>query len=169
MTAPNSTIAAVDDGWARLNAKIDSLGRDGLLVTGPDGWAVKDHLVHLAAWERSLLALLVGVDRSEAMGAGGESDVEPINAKVWAAHRDDTPEDALAHFRDTHASLMSALGALSDDDLRLPYNHYQPNDPMPSPGGDRPVLDWVAGNTYEHYAEHIDWIDQLVRTASAAR
>jgi hypothetical protein len=33
----------------------------------------------------------------------------------------------------------------------------------------RPALDWVAGNTYDHYAEHIDWINQLVKNSSVAR
>ena len=32
---------------------------------------------------------------------------------------------------------------------------------------DRPVLDWVAGNTYEHYAEHISWINQLIESSAA--
>ena len=34
---------------------------------------------------------------------------------------------------------------------------------------DRPAVDWVAGNTWEHYAEHIAWINQLVRDSSASR
>jgi hypothetical protein len=28
---------------------------------------------------------------------------------------------------------------------------------------------WVGGNTYEHYAEHVDWINQLISESSAAR
>jgi len=56
---------------------------------------------------------------------------------------------------------------MSDADLRRSYNHYQPNDPR-DPGDDRPVADWVAGNTYEHYAEHIRYI-QEIRDSSASR
>src|SRR5207249_3693099 len=60
------------------------------------------------------------------------------------------------------------LGEMSDADLRRSYNHYQPNDPR-DPNDDRPVVEWVGGNTYEHYAEHIGWIDQLVRESRAER
>ena len=46
---------------------------------------------------------------------------------------------------------------MSDDDLALPYSHYQPNDP---PYNAEPVAGWVAGNTSEHYEEHIGWLGQ---------
>jgi hypothetical protein len=49
---------------------------------------------------------------------------------------------------------MAALGKLDDADLEKPYSHYQPGDPDEK----RPVVGWVAGNTYEHYAEHTNWI-----------
>ena len=152
-----------------LDTLVDSLGPSGLSISGADGWAVKDHLIHVAAWEHSLIALLEGADRHEAMGVGHDVDeTDAINAAVWAMHRNMTPEEALAYFRQTHAVLLKLLGSMSDEDLRLPYNHYQPHEPRDA-GDDRPALDWVAGNTYEHYAEHVDWINQLVKDSSAAR
>jgi len=165
----NSVIAPIDKGWTELNNLVDSLGPKDLTITGSDGWAVKDHLIHIAAWEHSLLALLDGRDRLTAMvvpNAGEETDA--INAAVWSLHNDKTPEQALAYFRDTHALLMALLSKLSDEDLHLSYNHYQPDDPR-DPNDNRPVVDWVTGNTYEHYAEHVDWINQLVKDASAKR
>ena len=71
----------------------------------------------------------------------------------------------LDYFRESHAALMVALGKLSDADLQKPYSHFQPTDSKQK----RPVIGWVAGNTYEHYAEHIGWIDHLVKESSAAR
>jgi hypothetical protein len=103
------------------------------------------------------------------MGVGPDNDeTDAINAAVWSLHHNKAPEEALAYFHQTHALLMKLLGTLSDDDLKLSYNHYQPNDPR-DPNDDRPAVDWVAGNTYDHYAEHIDWINQLLRDSSAAR
>jgi hypothetical protein len=165
----NRVVARIDKGWTDLNELVDSLGPSGLTITGSDGWAVKDHLIHIAAWEHSLLALLDGRDRLTAMGvpdAGEETDA--INSAVWALHSKKTPEQALAYSRDTHALLMALLSGLSDADLQLPYNHYQPNDPR-DPDDNRPVVNWVAGDTYEHYAEHIGWINQLVSDSKAAR
>ena len=169
MSAPNSVVEPIEKSWQELNAFIESLGPQGLTVTGADGWAVKDHLVHLAAWEHSLMALLEGADLRTAMGvAGVAEDIDSINAAVWSLHQSRTPEQALAYFHDTHSRLMQLLGRLSDADLQLSYNHYQPNDPRDT-DDDRPVRDWVAGDTYEHYAEHIAWINQIVKDSSAAR
>jgi hypothetical protein len=169
VTQPNSVVEPIERSWTELNLLVDSLGPTGLTMSGADGWQVKDHLIHIAAWEHSLLALLEGADRHQAMGVSRDvEETDAINAAVWAMHRNKTPEQALDYFHQTHALLLKLLRTMSDDDLRLPYNHYQPNEPR-DPGDNRPALDWVAGNTYEHYAEHIDWINQLVKDSSAAR
>ena len=168
MTQTTSVVEPIEKSWKELNSLVDSLGPTGLSITGADGWAVKDHLIHIAAWEHSLLALLDGGDRHEAMGVGRDVDeTDTINAAVWAMHRDKTPDEALDYFHQTHALLLKRLRTMSDADLQLPYNHYQPNEPRDD-SDNRPALDWVAGNTYDHYAEHIDWINQL-RDSSAAR
>src|SRR2546427_11613319 len=100
MSGANSVIAPIEQGWDELNARIDSLGPHGLTMTGPDGWAVKDHVVHIAAWELSLLGLVEGADRRSGLGgsgAGGETDA--INAAVWAPPSRKTPQPAPAIFR----------------------------------------------------------------------
>ena len=167
MSAPNQVVDRIDERWRELNALVDSLGPRGLVIAADDGWAVKDHLVHIAAWEHSLLALLDGADRREAMGVRREADdTDAINAEVWSLHRHKTPEQALDYFHQTHELLMNRLRAMSDTDLQRTYNHYQPNEPRDS-DDDRPVIDWVAGNTYDHYAEHIVWLNQLIESSAA--
>jgi hypothetical protein len=52
------------------------------------------------------------------------------------------------------------MAKLSSNDLLLPYCHYQPSE-----AEERPVLEWVAGNTYEHYAEHTGWIKEKLASA----
>jgi len=168
VTAANAEVEPVEKGWRELSALVESLGAGGLERKGDGRWAVKDHLAHIAAWELSLLALLDGDDRRKAMGVSeAAADTDAINEEVWLAHRDDAGDEALAFSRRSHDGLMRRLRAMSDADLRRSYNHYQPNDPR-DPGDDRPVVDWVAGNTYEHYAEHIRYI-QEIRDSSASR
>lgn len=169
MTAANREIEPIEKAWSDLAALIESLDPDQLELTGNGRWAVKDHLAHLSAWERALLALLDGEDRKEAMGVGDAADdTDSINEAVWLAHRHDSGDEVLARWRSTHAALMQRLGAMSDADLRRSYNHYQPNDPR-DPKDDKPVVDWVAGDTYEHYTEHLGWINQVLKESSAAR
>lgn len=107
MTHPNSAVEPIEESWHQLNSLVESLGPSGLTLTGADGWAVKDHLIHIAAWEHSLLALLEGTDRREAMGVGpGVDETDAINAAVWSMHRSKSPEQALDYFHQTHALLM---------------------------------------------------------------
>jgi len=161
MTEPNQEVEPIEKGWSELTALVESLGPAGLEKTGGGQWAVKDHLVHIAAWELSLLALLEGHDRKKAMGVPNASDeTDDINEAVWLLHRHQTPEQVLAFSRDSHAAMLKRLREMSDADLRRSYNHYQPNDPR-DPGDDRPVVEWVAGNTYDHYAEHIGYIKAI--------
>ena len=51
-------LARVDASWDELAGFVKTTEIAALDVPGPDGWALKDHLVHLAAWERSLLAVI---------------------------------------------------------------------------------------------------------------
>ena len=169
MSAANQEIEPIEKSWNTLAALVDSLGSEKLELMGSERWAVKDHLVHLAVWELSLLGLLNGEDRLTAMGVPGTAgDTDEINEAVWLKHRHDSVEQVLEFWRKSHEALMRRLGELGDADLRRSYNHYQPNDPR-DPGDDRPVVDWVAGNTYEHYDEHATWIDQTVKESRAER
>ena len=162
MSAPNAVIEPIEESWQQLTALVDSLGPDGLAQIGPDGWAVKDHLAHVAAWEASLIALFEGADRGKAMGisATGDEQTDELNDAIWKLHQHLSPAEAVAYFRQTHAELLRVLGNLSDEDLQRPYNDYQPNDPR-APDDNRPAMDWVAGNTWEHYDEHREWMQAL--------
>ena len=148
----------IESGWSELDQLAGSLDEEALSSPGPDGWAIKDHLVHVGAWELWLLAMLERRDRLAAMGVpGANSNVDDVNAVVWELHRHDTAPDALAYFRDAHTSLMGVVAGQSTEDLERSYR--------PSFGGqteegesNEKVLGAVAGSTYEHYTEHIDWI-----------
>ncbi|MGH7762593.1 MAG: DinB family protein [Candidatus Dormibacteraceae bacterium] len=163
----NAELQPIETAWNRLTELVNQVEAAGALSrAGADGWTVKDHLAHIAAWEHSLLALIEGHDRERAMGLSGSVEgIDNVNEAIRKLHETDTPGEALAYFRDSHARLVAALEKLSDADLQKPYSHFQPKDPDEK----RPVVGWVAGNTYEHYAEHIDWIDHLLSESSAAR
>ena len=101
------------------------------------------------------------------MGVGlePEAETDDVNDAVFNAHRRQSLEAVRRYSNESHAQLLAALRGLSDADLKRPYSFYQPGDPEEM----RPVAGWVAGNTYEHYAKHIDWINHLLSESSAAR
>ena len=157
----------IEASWTELVRLVNQVEEGGGLGrAGADGWTVKDHLAHIATWEHSLLALVEGHDREKALGLPeGVEGIDNVNEAIRKRHETDTPDEVLGYFRDSHVRLLAALGKLGDADLQKPYSHYQPSDPDEK----RPVAEWVAGDTYEHYAEHIRWINQLLIESNAAR
>lgn len=157
----------IRESRAALERTVDRLSEAQLTTPGSDGWSVKDHLAHVAAWEESLLALLEGRDRNVAIGidpttsASSDSDVDAINAIVQRRSRERSLADVLATFHDSHARILTALDRLSDADLLRPYSHYQPN---VQPHDPRPVIGWIDGNTWDHYDEHSTWIGRLIES-----
>ncbi len=152
----NAETARIEASWPRLMKLVDGMDQATLSARGPDGWAIKDHLFHLAAWELSLLALIEGKDRQAAMGIDldPEAETDPINDAVYQLHRRESAEAARKYLRDSHSRLMAALAELTDADLQRPYSFYQPGDVVEM----RPVIGWVGSNTYEHYDQHAGWI-----------
>ena len=161
-------LARINDSRAALELLVNRLDEDRAVAPGADGWSVKDHLAHVAVWERSLLALLEGRPRHEGMGLDRatyeDGDSDAINAALYARHHDRPLSEVLADFRATHERLLSVLSGMSDEDLYRPYSHYQPGE---SPQNDDPVIGWIAGNTFGHYDEHAGWIRQLIEDGAS--
>ncbi|MHB8613873.1 MAG: ClbS/DfsB family four-helix bundle protein [Candidatus Dormibacteraceae bacterium] len=163
----NAELRRIELSWTELADLVNQIQDAGDLTrVGADGWTVKDHIAHVGAWERSLLALIRREDRAAAVGLPEPPEgTDAINEEIRRLHAKDTPDEAVAYFRDSHAQVVAALGELTDADLQKPYSAFQPSDPEEK----RPVIGWVTGNTYEHYAEHIAWINQLLSESSASR
>ena len=125
-----------------------------------DGWSVRDHLVHVAAWELSLLALLRGESRLAAIGLTEAEDadlnVDEINQRILDAAQDQTWMEVLVAFDAGHADVLEQIESMSDADLLLPYSHFQPA--ASGAEEDQPVLGYITGNTFEHYEEHLGWL-----------
>ena len=150
---------------AALEQTISQLSAAQLVAPGPyEGWSVKDHLAHLAIWEQGLAALLQGRPRYAAMHVDEETylsaDTDGLNAIIYQHNKDRSLAEVLAAFRQAHQQTLAALAGLTDADLFKTYSHYQPDEPGEDSG--EPILRWIAGNTYEHYAEHQAWIQALV-------
>lgn len=164
-------LAKMDAAYTDLDNLLAPLSEQQLTTPGgPDGWSVKDHLTHLSAWHRSLIALLEGKDRTAALGldeqaahaAQAQEGFDPINDLIYRTYKDRPLAEVRSDFQATRQRVQDILGAMTDDDLYRPYSHYQPNDPPPNPN---PVIGWIAGNTFGHVEEHLEWIKALLAPA----
>ena len=157
----------INEAWSAYIGAASAIDPAQALVPGADGWSVKDQVAHVSAWERSLLALLTGESRATAIGFTADeyasADIDQMNARIVEAAADLSLAEALARAEVTHADLLAVLDRLSWEDLHQPYTHFQPNS---QPDEDLPVIEWVLGNTVEHYAEHQGYLE---RTRDALR
>ena len=133
------------------------------------GWTIKDHLVNITLWERSIVNLLRGVPRHEALGVDEDTyqelDEHGLNAIMVAEWGERPAREVHALYRDTHHQTLLLLSSLTWEDLQQPYAHFLPNEPAePGENDARPVLWWVVANTVEHYDQHRVWIAQLIAT-----
>jgi uncharacterized damage-inducible protein DinB len=157
MTTANEVLAHVERGWHELESIVAGLDAEGLsLHRAPDGWAIKDHLVHVAAWEHWLIALFERRDKLAAMGAGtAAKQIDAVNEVVYNNHRDDPVDEAMRYYRDAHSKLMDVLRKQTTEDFERPYKAFFD---AGAETDEQPVLVAVAANTYDHYAEHVQWI-----------
>ena len=165
-TQPRSTeelLARIAESWGILNQRITPLNSAQLTAIGPDdGWSVKDHLAHLATWEGMLVELLRGRPIHTAFGISrAEYDAlestDALNAVIAAQYKDHSLDEVMRRFAETHTRLVALIGALPDEDLSKPITSFQPDDP-----DERPLLRKIIGDTYEHYAEHLPWIEAIL-------
>jgi Protein of unknown function (DUF1706) len=146
---------------ASLESAIAGLSEAQLTQLGPQGWSVKDHLAHIAAWERGLTAVLRRRPQAEGFDLTQEEfaklKLDQLNDVLFRRDNAVSLDVALNEARRAHAQLMEALERLRDDDLQKTIAEYG------GPSTDqRPLLVRIAQDSYAHYAEHQVWIGELL-------
>jgi len=155
-------LANIQQGWDELQHFIGTQTPEQLTTpTDAAGWTAKDHIIHLAVWEDSLLPMLEGKRRHEAMGIDKDmwkrNDYDEINAVIQARHKGMSLAEVKQTLSDVHQRVLAKLETLSDEDLHRPYNYYQPGSST-----EYAIIGWIIGNTYEHYADHRRWMAALI-------
>ncbi len=158
-------MSQIEGAWTQLNAALDRLTPAQMTeIRDAQGWAVKDHLVHLAAWERSVVVFLQGRPRHEGLGVDEQlfhsGDEDAVNAAVQVQRKDISLDEALEELRRVHGQLLCLVAPLSDDDLYRANSDYQPE--ATGERDERPVIGLIYGNTANHFREHQAWIEHLV-------
>jgi len=86
-------------------------------------------------------------------------DADAVNAIIYQRNADRSLAKVRTDFAQGQRDLLDALAPLTDADLLKAYSHYQPDEP--GEDGGEPIVNWIVGNTYGHYAEHRAWIEAL--------
>ncbi|MFN8507901.1 MAG: ClbS/DfsB family four-helix bundle protein [Dehalococcoidia bacterium] len=165
--APKDTaelLAWMDNGWRALTAELDRLaGTPAEQLRDHEGWTIADHLVHLAAWEASALAVVRRRPRYEGLGIPGEvwegGDEDGINARLHALHEGISFAAARQMLETAHADTVATVAAMPIEELLKPVDHYLPGEP--SDPDLRPAGRVIFSNSGQHFTEHLTWIRAL--------
>lgn len=154
----------IQAGWERLQAFVSPLSDEQL--TGPQdaaGWTIKDHLMHLAVWAASMVAVINGTPRRDAMQIERQDWVtlaetyDVVNGILQQRYKDMPLAEVHKEVQQRHNELLARTQAMSAEELQRPYNHYQPGSKS-----ETPIFEYISGNSYAHYDEHIPWMQAIL-------
>ena len=116
----------------------------------PD-WSVKDLIAHITWWEQSATNWVSRALSGEMLTRTETPD--ELNARVHADNRDLPLETVLATFDASWKPLEDLLMRLTDEEI---------NDAEVCNIREMPLLYFLVGNTYAHYADHVDELQAYV-------
>ncbi|MCY4145363.1 MAG: maleylpyruvate isomerase N-terminal domain-containing protein [Chloroflexi bacterium] len=124
---------------------------------GPQpGWSVKDLVAHITWWEQSATNWVSRALSGELLTRTETPD--ELNARIFADNHDLPLATVLASFNASWKPLEDLLLRLSDEEI---------NDATVCNIRDMPLLYFLAGNTFAHYADHFDQLQSYARRMRA--
>jgi len=127
------------------------------------GWSIKDILAHIASWHHRLLMWLDAAVRNEEPTISGPDNVEEmdaLNTQFYQENKSRPLDEILTDFRTTHQHIMDIVQAMPEEDL------ISPNRFAWSQG--KPLWHLIAGDTFEHYQEHLAQIQEWLASTNPA-
>jgi hypothetical protein len=159
---PKSTaelLGNINGEWLALLGVIENLSPEKMITPDVGGWSPKDNLAHLTEWMKILLGYHMDKRPSaEVIGVAVEAtedwDFAAINKLFFERNRHRSTEDVLDELKQVYAEVVSRLKSTPFNDLLKPR---YPDDP-----DKQPLLNWVLGNTTEHFEEHRVNIEKIL-------
>lgn len=128
---------------------IEGLSDEAMQEPGVIGnWSVKDIIAHISRWEAEMVKLLWQLQDGQKpdykeLFFGRNIDV--INAQWQKEMASRSFSQTMSDFNAVRRQTVRRVEAFSDEDL---------NDPERFPELKEPLGNWIAGNSFEHEAEH---------------
>lgn len=153
-------ISQIEREWSALMEVVAQLSSDQMLTPDEGGWSPKDNLAHLTEWMNILLGYyLDGRPAHEVAGVAPEVtekwEFEVMNEIMFERDRHQPLEQVLAELKDAYENVLAKLESMTFDDLMKPRYGDDPRR--------EPIVNWVIGNTSDHFAEHRGTIAKKLR------
>jgi hypothetical protein len=159
-----SILNELSTSYAALEEILASLDKTQYFIEGIiPGWSIKDILSHMASWHHRLLKLLDAAARNEEPAISGPDNVEEmdaLNAQFYQENKILPLDEVLTDFRSSYRHILNIVEAMPEEDLISPHRFAW------SKG--EPLWQAIAGDTYEHYREHIAQIQEWLASTKPA-
>ena len=154
----------IEREWSALMVTIEKLGHDEMLKPDTGGWSPKDNLAHLAEWMKLLLGYHIDKrPADEVAGLKPEDvqgwDIQRMNEIFFERNRNRLLEDVVDELKLVYAEVVGRLESMPFEDLLKPRYPDQPDK--------GPLINWILGDTSEHFAEHRENIEKATQTPSS--
>ena len=163
MTEQRVSTAEVLDAIARerrrLRAAVRALGDRATTAKVTEGWTAKDALAHMIHWAGQIAFGMGAALEMPAwvVGVPGRPSGDEWNRRVVEHYRDMPLERVQADFDRIVDALIERIGERTNDQMNA-------TDAIPW-GGDRPLWQQIASETYKHWPEHSADIERAAKVA----
>jgi hypothetical protein len=152
-------LSGIEREWKELWRVAGHLTPEQMTASDAGGWSPKDNLAHLAEWMKILMGY--HMDRCPAhevmgvpIGVTRDWDMDVINPVLFERNRLRSTDDVLGEIKRVYSALMLKLRSMPFEDLMQPRHADDPER--------QPLLNWILGNTTQHFAEHRATIEKLL-------
>lgn len=153
-------LTLMNDKYVELEQVLSPLSEVQWTTPGANGgWSIKDIIAHIAVWQRRMLRRLQAAALHEAPDPQlqvSDEGIDSLNARFFAENRERPIAEVYDDFRTTYHEIDGLVPTLSDADL-FEAGRFDWLDGSA-------LWELVAGDTYEHYDEHMqsirDWLAQ---------
>jgi len=153
-------MSLIEREWSALMDVVGRLSPEQMQTADKGGWSPKDNLAHLTEWMNILVDYyfdhkpaheVVGVDPKVTKNW----DYEVMNDIMFERDRAQPVGQVLADLEVTYTRVIARLDSMDFEDLMKPRDE---NDPRKAP-----IIEWVIGNTSDHFAEHHETIAKMLK------
>ena len=153
-------ISQIEREWSALMEVVRQLSAEQMHTPDEGGWSPKDNLAHMTEWMNILLGYYFDHRPShEVVGADPEVtadwDFQVINEVMFERDRNQPVAQVLDELKSMYTRVYDRLAETTFEDLMKPIFQDDPTE--------RPLLNAVIGNTSEHFAEHRETIEKMLK------
>ena len=139
--AREALLDRMDGAWAGFSGSVDRLDPGDLAMPTASGWTLGAMLAHVTAWHDATAFRVQRYGATSHTQPKVEEDDDRFNERVAAETAGLPPDRILASLRSSYDRLRDAVASLDTLDEDGWVEHV------------------VAGNTYEHYEEHLPEVE----------